>query len=52
MRVIQTQLLDLFTIMECHFQQLISQAMWVAVNVQIADNTGESESELSCAYYC
>jgi hypothetical protein len=47
----QTQLMDLFTIMGSHFQRSISQAMNMAVNVQISDNTGESESESFCVYY-
>ncbi len=46
-----TQLTDLFTIMECHFQQSISQAIYMAVIVQMMFNSGESESESSCAYY-
>jgi hypothetical protein len=51
MRVIQDQQ-DLLTIMECHFQQSISQAMNMAVDVQmVALNSGESESKSSCAYH-
>ncbi len=40
--------MDLLTIMECYFQRSISQAIKVAVIVQVVD-TGESES--SCVYY-
>ncbi len=35
--------------MECHFQQLINQAVNITVIVQIMTNTGEYES--TCAYY-
>jgi hypothetical protein len=51
MRVMHTQLMDLFTIMECHFQRAIRKAMQVAVYVQISINSGESEYQSSCAYY-
>ncbi len=47
----QTHHKDLFTIMDCHFQGSISQAMQMAVYVQIHFNTGESEYESTCAYY-
>ena len=51
MRVMQTQLMDLFTIMECHFQRSIREAINMAVNVQITVNSGESEYQSSCAYH-
>ncbi len=51
MRVMQTQLLDLCAIMECHFQRSINQAMHMAVTVQIHFNSGESDYQLTCAYY-
>jgi hypothetical protein len=52
MRVMQTtQLMDLFSIIGSHFQQVISQAVDGAVYVQIVINSGESEYESSCAYY-
>ncbi len=51
MRAIQTSQGGLFTIMECHFQRSISQAMNMAVIVHIMVNSGESEYESSCAYY-
>ncbi len=41
---------DLFTIMECHFQQSISQTINLAVDVQVMDS-GKSKYELFCAYY-
>ena len=49
MRVMQTQLMDLFTIMECHFQRSIKRAVNIAVHVTV--NSGESEYQSSCAYY-
>ncbi len=51
MQVIQTQLGNLFTVMDFHFQRSISQAMHRAVIVQMLLNPGKCESELSCAYY-
>ncbi len=51
MRVMQIQLLDLFTIMECHFQRAISQAIHLAVDVQIVAPFNSGESESSCTYY-
>jgi len=51
MRVMQTQVMDLFTIMEGHFQRAIRTAITRAVYVQIVINTGESEYQSSCAYY-
>jgi hypothetical protein len=53
MRVMQTQMVNLFTIMECHFQRAIRRAMNMAVNVQImvAINSGESEYQSTYDYY-
>jgi hypothetical protein len=51
MRVMLIHQEDLFTIMECHFQRSISQAIKVAVPVQISFKTGEFEYQSSCAYY-
>ncbi len=52
MRVMQTQFMDLFTIIDSHFQPSISQAINMAVIVQmVPDNSGKCESESSCAYY-
>jgi hypothetical protein len=50
MRAMRT-IMDLFTIMECHFQRSISQAINMAVIVQMIVNSGECEYESSCAYY-
>jgi hypothetical protein len=44
--------MDLFTIMESHFQQVIKKAIQVAVHVQLYNiNSSQSKYELSCAYY-
>jgi uncharacterized membrane protein len=51
MRVIQTKLLDLFTIMDCNFQLSIRKAIMLAVGVQITFIAGESEYQSTCAYY-
>ena len=51
MRVMQTHFMDLFTIMECHFQRSIRKAIKRAVIVQVSFNPGESEYQSSCAYH-
>ena len=43
--------MDLFTIMECHFQRSIREAINLAVIVQMTIYSGESEYQSSCAYY-
>ncbi len=50
MRVMQT-LQDLCKVMKCHFQRSISQAINVAIHVQMAMNRGESEYQSSCGYH-
>jgi hypothetical protein len=51
MRVMQTQLMDLFTIMDCHFQRSIGTAVNMAVIVRMTLNAGDSEYQSTCAYY-
>ncbi len=50
MRVMQ-EIKDLLKIMEYHFQRAISQAVNMAVYVQMTINSGESEYQSSCAYH-
>ena len=46
-----TQMMDLITIMDSHFQRSIRQAVNMAVYVQMTINSGESEYQSSCAYH-